>query len=236
MSKNILVEVKQTNKEFLPFKSGYYLGACIHDKLGESPLGGDTHDENGWSPYTLSRALPTDENKEFVPEKGIKTEIWAFLFRSLDENIIQSLRGALTINPHIRLRSAEGRITGVKELEIPDFKNSVKFETRSPILLYDKDCEEVVGPNDCDYAEEMKNTIINRYQKETGKDVEGDLKVLIDDHNSTQVKVSSKKNVYLPAYEVEGVMKGPADVLRFAYLGGIGSSTALGLGCWEVIQ
>jgi len=234
MVKNILVEVKQQNDELIPFKSGYYLGTCIKKKLASSPINQEMTD--GWTPYTLSRVLPTAKDKEFLPGKGIKSDIWAFLFRSLDESIIQSFRASVAIDPSIKVRNCIGNVEGIRELDIPNFNKSVKFDTRSPIIIYDKKHERVLDAEEEDYVEQLKETIINRYEKETSNTFEEDLTILIDNHSKTQVKVSSRKNAHKPGYALEGVMKGPRELLEFAYLGGIGSSTALGCGCWEVSE
>lgn len=236
MCKNIMISVKQKNEGLIPFQNGYYLGAHIHERFKDYPFGDHLHDKNEWSPYTISRVLPTDDDKEFIPGEGIKTKYYVFLFRTLEKDIIKALRGSIAVDPEIQLKNSVGVINGVKELDVPDFSGSVEFETKSGVIIYDSENkDEILSPKDDNFIREMKEKMRYCYNRYTGEKIDGDLNIMIDDYDKNTVRVSSNGHS-VPAFELEGKMNGTEELLKFSFLSGIGASTALGNGCWDVVE
>lgn len=165
---------------------------------------------------------------------------WTFIVRSVNDDIIQTLRGSFALDPSINVGKATGRVTSIKDGRLPDFDNTVKFKTLSPVMiknpkLADGD-KKIIGPKTEGFEAVVCRKIEKSYEIATHDDSGEGVEIWIDDHSKTQVRVSHDEDTLLPAWELEGHMRGKKEVLLHAYHGGIGSKTALGLGCWEVVE
>ncbi len=196
------------------------------------------HDKKEWTPYTMSLFFPTSDEKRFEKD-GIYSSTWSFIFRALDKSIIRVLRGSFAMDPEFKINEAKYEIVSLDEQDIPDFSSPINFKTRSPLIIlspeHSEDGKDAIGPEN-DYYEDV---FIEKMQKfynmyhETDKEFKVDLE--IKDYERKGVRVS-KKGFALPAYELEGRLDAPQELLEFCYLGGFGAKTALGLGCWDVVK
>jgi len=235
----IVVHVDQENDDLIPYRNEYPLASHIYHRITNTDIfeDFDLHGRNEWSPYVVSRVLPTDPEKKFS-EDGIYSEIWTFVVRSVEEKIIDTLKGSMSLDPSIRVGGARGEVVKVEEVGAPDLsQKTIKFKTLGPVMIRRnerKNGKIIAEPTDADFEDLMVEKMIESYKLQTG-DYNGKfLEVLITDHSMTRVRVSNNDDNLLPAWTLEGVLRGDPDVLRHAYFGGIGAKTALGLGCWEV--
>lgn len=241
MEKSILVQVDQKNSAPIPYTNTYFLASHIYHRLSNLKIFEDEnlHDRDEWSPYTVSKVLPTAKDKRF-DEKGIHSSRWSFIVRSLDPQIIQTLRGAFAIDPAIVVGDATGTVKNIISPKKPDFTRPLHFRTLSPVMIISEELTEgdkrVLGPDHPSYEKVLAEKIKKSFTLHTEEESESEVELWIDKYSKTQVRVTHRDDVFLPAWELRGYMRGPANVLEHAYLGGIGAKTALGLGCWDVIN
>lgn len=235
----MVVNIDQKNELPIPYKNHYLLASHLYHRLTNSDLsdGSTLHDRNEWSPYTVSKVLPTDPERRFESD-GIYSPTWTFILRSINEEIIQKLRGSFALKPQIKVGKTIGEVKSIKKGKNPDFTTTVEFSTLSPIMIKAPEIAEngkkIVSPEHNKFEDVICKKLQNSYELANDQLVEGKMDIWIDDHSKTQVRVSHNEEDLLPAWELKGHMRGNEEVLRHAYLGGIGAKTALGLGCWEV--
>lgn len=241
MQRCVLIYVNQKNKAPIPYTNAYFLASHIYHRLSNLKLFKNEylHDRNEWSPYTVSKVLPTAKDKQFKKD-GIHSSRWSFIIRSLYPQIIQTLRGSFALEPQVVVKNAVGNIKNIVSPAEPRFEKSLHFRTLSPVMIMSDELAEenkrVLGPEHPSYEKVLAQKIKKSFALYNGKDIEGDVELWIDDYSKTQVRVTHREDVFLPAWELQGHMRGPAKILEHAYFGGIGAKTALGLGCWDVVR
>ncbi len=235
----IVVHVDQENDGLIPYKNEYFLASHVYHRITNADIfeDFDLHGRNEWSPYVVSRVLPTDPQKEFL-DKGIRSSTWTFIVRSVEKRIIDTLKGSISLDPIVSVGEAVGEIVKVEEVELPDLSQEiVKFKSIGPVMIRRKERKngkEIAEPTDKDFEDLLTKKMLNSYELRTGDANGKSLDVWITGHSMTQVRVSHNEDTLLPAWTLEGVFRGDGEVLKHAYLSGIGAKTALGLGCWEV--
>jgi len=235
----MIVNVDQENDKPLTYRNNYPLASHIYHRLTNSDLtdGSMLHDRDEWSPYTVSKMLPTDSDRSFEND-GIHSSIWTFIVRSVNNEIIQALRGSFALDPYIKVGDVVGKVNSIEKGNTPDFSQTVKFDTLSPVMIKEPELAEndkqIIGPEHGEFEKVVGEKLKRSYELATGKDGRKGVDIWIDGYSKTQVRVSHDDDNLLPAWELEGHMRGESEILLNAYHGGIGAKTALGLGCWEV--
>lgn len=231
--------MNRTEGKIIPFEYNYFLGISLYKKLinfqnSIMPL----HQGNQIGIYSFSNIIPTQlEKKNLVGSNGLNIERGYIIFRTLNENIKNYLRLGVLEDPEIRIKDTKFKISRIEDIKTMGIlSNNIKFKTLSPVLVrnYAEKNKYVSKSEDV----KVNLTSVLKYQLKTFFGFE-DPKIELDDLDirpkTVRISANGKKESITKAFNITGKMIGDLEILNILYHKGLGSKSALGLGCWEVI-
>ncbi|MCL5782723.1 MAG: CRISPR-associated endoribonuclease Cas6 [Candidatus Thermoplasmatota archaeon] len=217
----------------LHFQYNYDLGIAIYDKLmvyqdKVKPL----HKKSQQGLHTLSSLIIKDHT---ISKDGFEFQTASLVVRSLDDMLIEFLKLGISMDQYLSLQKVKLRVTGTRITEEPNFNSGhTSFKSLSPILVRNFETKNKFIFEKEGLDENLVNGMLWAYNNYNNK-TEKDLHIHLSEAKRKTITVSNSGQ-QLFAWLLRGEIHGNPDVLKFAYYKGLGSKTALGLGCWEAFN
>lgn len=210
------------NKEIVPFNYHAHLVACFHRWLGK----------NNWhdilSLYSLSWLSSTNR---LVAEHGFNYPDGCNFFVSTPNiELAQGLIKGINKSPEFRWGMCVNKITLQNP---PSFKDKEqRFRVRTPVLIKRKSSlnehYQYYYPADHKANDYLTETLNRKLRK---AEIKGKATVKFD-NNYSKVKIRkiNYKGIHIKAAICPIIIKGPPEVIGFAWDVGVGNSTGIGFG------
>lgn len=137
------------------------------------------------------------------------------------------------------------RIQNIEMLPPPEFKETMTFQTLSPICLTlkrDNGSDEYISPTHPMAMPLIKQNLIDKYKAIQGKDFPNsdfdfDFKVINEPRSSLiTIKSDTPQESKVRGYSCIFQLTAPIELMKIAYDGGVGSKNSMGFGMVEVMR
>lgn len=213
----------------IPYNHSYNIYSAILKtlKIYFSQTSFDIHDKNeSYIPkFCMSQLLPG--GKRLFMKEGMIADRFILLISSPYEDILEKIKISLENEKKLKLFGNYLNLYSIK-FENPKVSSEIiTVITRSPIILKDK--QTYITSNSEYFHEFLKNNIVSKYMKKTGK-IANIYFIRILEHKEKLLEV---KGGMIPGSMVKFTIGADYDVLETIMQLGIGSKTQIGFGFVE---
>lgn len=207
------------NTQIIPFHYQELLTSMIHKWIGQD---NEFHGESGH--YSFSWLQNTKAYKNGV---DLKNDAYFFI-SSRNENLLKKIIKNILEDPDM--------FNGVSVIDIrikntPEFTSSENFLMASPVLLKEKQGDEIkhITLIDDDFEEVLTNNLKRKLDK-VGIGSEGVIVSLDPEKSFRQTKLVTYKGIKNKTSLAPVIIKGTPKQIAFAWTSGLGNSTGIGFG------
>lgn len=207
------------NIQTIPFNYQELLTGTIHKWIGQD---NEFHGESGH--YSFSWLQNTKANKNGI---DLKKDAYFFI-SSRNENLLKKIIKSILEDPEM--------FNGISVIDIqiqntPEFTSSENFLMASPVLLKEKQDDEIrhITLIDDDFEEALTNNLKRKLDK-VGIGSEGVIVNLDPETSYRQTKLVSYKGIKNKTSLAPITIMGTPEQIAFAWTNGLGNSTGIGFG------
>lgn len=238
---SLLINIERTQGVIIPYEYNYYLSIAVYSKLKlyEKEIKA-LHTSSQPGIHTISNIISESSVKTSHGLNGLDIPGGFFIFRSIDNLSTSYLRLGISMDPTIRIGDVLYTVKSIKTPKTIEWnKEDVSFKSLSPVVVRNF-AEQKLFVNESESVEENLNKVSRwnllkyyGFSEETLKN----FRIIITRTRKKTVKISNskEKESITTGFELVGRITGPAEAIKTLYFKGLGSKTALGLGCWEVL-
>src|SRR5699024_10074346 len=207
------------NTQTIPFNYQELLTGTIHKRIRKE---NEFQGESG--PYSFSWLQNTKANKNGI---DLKKDAYFFI-SSRNENLLKKIIKSILEDPEM--------FNGISVIDIqiqntPEFTSSENFLMASPVLLKEKQDDEIrhITLIDDDFEEALTNNLKRKLDK-VGIGSEGVIVNLDPETSYRQTKLVSYKGIKNKTSLAPITIMGTPEQIAFAWTNGLGNSTGIGFG------
>ncbi|MCP4218087.1 MAG: CRISPR-associated endoribonuclease Cas6 [bacterium] len=198
--------------------------------------------KKGFPDFTFSQLMIPDRNIEygFIEISG---NYLSFFASSIDDVLMEYMVRAINAAGEFSVHGKRFSLRKVELLEEPVFQAEMKFRMMSPLLLIKQEGKSIVfiRPEDSDLNDIFRNQLVKKYNKIHGTRFKPDDITIFPDQSYLECKrnmtrLLTIRNINYKTIFVPFMLRGDEELIRFAYINGIGSKTQYGLGMIDIIQ
>lgn len=237
--KSIKLNLLRISGKLIPYEYNYFLGIGFYKKLlnfQENILKLHTGSQIGI--YTFSNIIPAYKNGMKFGDNGLDIEKGYIIFRTLNENLVNYLRLSILEDPTISIKNTTFKITRVEDIKPHNIETpELQFKTISPILVRNYSKKNIYVDKDEEVLLNLKAVMehqISNYFLIPKPAI--NFSNLSIKRKTIRISSNGRKESITSGFNLTGVISASPEVLKILYYKGLGSKTALGLGCWEAVQ
>lgn len=240
----IQLDLKTKNNFLIPFNYNHILSSIIYNKIADLDYAQKLHISKSFKFFTFSQ-INVDKIK--IANKGLiaKNGKFSFSISSPDEFLIKSLLDGFFEDLCIHFQNLPVQILNIKALKNPEFSAENNFKTISPIVVRKKrivDGEEKIwdlSPSD-EFFRRLENNLIKKYLtfnklEETDKTVEIYSEMRNVKRKRIAITKPNQNTTYTRAYNMDLILNGDVELIKFAYDCGLGEKNSMGFGMINLI-
>lgn len=221
----------------LPYNNNYTIASILYTALEDQHFATELHDARSFKYFTFSQVqIPHIE----IHSDGLITRDGRFQVQvsSVNDEFIQNLWHGLFSTPVIDFQGALVEVEKAEIMKTPKFKSNMKFKTLSPVYLRTEREGKIwdLHADDAEFDNRLRENLFKKYKSFYGEeyDLYLDFKPLKD--SIKQKRVIIKKDdieIYHRANQMKFNLRGPPDLLEFAWQVGLGEKGSMGFGMIE---
>lgn len=233
------ITLKSNKIPFLiPFNYNHILSAIIYNKIADLELAKELHDSISFKFFTFSQ-INVHERK--IGKKGILSidGYLDFQISSPNDYLIKSLVEGFLNDLTINFNGEQLFIEKIELLKMPEIGEEIKVKTLSPIIVRTK--KEVEGklkiwdlsPADPLFFKNLENNLIKKYNSFNNTEKSFDLNITSEMNLVKRKRIIIEKNnvkTYNRAYNMDLILNGDKEILKFGYNTGLGEKNSIGFG------
>lgn len=184
-----------------------------------------------------------------IPERKIELgfieitgSFFSFFVSSLDDTFMEYLVKALNKAGEFSVHNKSFKIKKIEMVDLPEFSPEMKFRMLSPLLLIREEGRKAVfvRPDDGNLNDIFSSQLVEKYNTLyrtafTPKQIRIELDQEYLERKKSQTRLLTIRNINYKTIFSPLYLKGEVELIKFAYINGIGAKTHYGLGMIDTI-
>lgn len=191
--------------------------------------------------FTFSQLMIPDRKIElgFIEITGT---YFSFFISSVDDTFMEYLVKALNHAGAFSVHNREFKLKKVEVVDAPEFLPEMKFRMLSPLLLIKEEDRKAVfvRPDDGDLNDVFSRQLVEKYNTLyrtafTPKQIKFELDQEYLERRKSLTRLLTIRNIHYKTIFSPFHLKGEVELIKFAYMNGIGAKTHYGLGMIDTV-
>jgi CRISPR-associated endoribonuclease Cas6 len=226
----------------VPFNYNHIISSIIYNLIEDTDYANRLHSKSSFKYFCFSQ-INISKHKMidggFISQDGKIS----FIISSPDDKLITELVNGILNKSEITFIGQKLNITKCEIIKEPEFNQKMEFKTLSPIIVTTK--KEVDGklrewdlaPSE-EFYEGIKNNLIKKYMQFnniTHNDKTINVYSNMKSVKRKRITINKGQNsTYHRAYQMDIVLEGDVDLIKFAYDCGLSSKNSMGFGLIDI--